>query len=150
MNVNPPPPSPPGSFTSSDAGPLVVEVVGGPEPNVLQLPGVVARGPEPYLIQTQGFRRLLESLQHPPLPPPPPPPPRQINGTDSGLSDSGEDGTPSKNGKDGKACNSTRFRFRATPSTAMGQFKYKKGQPFQTISQKSWLKKRKKEKKKKD
>ena len=38
---------------SSDAGPSVLEVVGGPEPNVLQLPGVVARGPEPYLVQLE-------------------------------------------------------------------------------------------------
>ena len=74
----------------------------------------------------------------PPTPPPPLPPDQWNRQWTSGF---GRDGTPSK---DGKACNSTRFRFRATPSTAMGQFKYKKGQPFQTMSHKILATKKKK------
>ena len=90
-----PPPPPPREFHSPPT--LVLrfwKLYKGPEPNVAQLPGVVARGPEPYLIQLEDSRgsRSPSNTQ-----------PRHISGTDSGLPDSGEtarkEGMPYKDGK---------------------------------------------------
>ena len=112
-----------------------MEVVGGPEPNVLQLPGVLARGPEPYLIKLKDSDASRSpSNTHP----------RQVNGTDSGLPDSGETVRPRKTGKMGKPVTVLVFISEQRPLQQWANLNTKRDNHFKQCLTKSWLPKKKK------